>query len=479
MKLKPMGVASPSLAVIAAFFSTVTMAAQSRELPSAPPPITLAQAAGMPAPAPMQAGAPAVPPPAETENLSLGPPLTRAQAEAMALRQNPRITVSHLLSLAQQQVVRQSRSGELPLLNGSITAEDGYTGSRIASGLLSSSRLLEHVGGGIEASQLITDFGRTHNLVASSKLAVQAQQANEQATREDVVLVADQAFYNTLQAQAVLRVAQQTVATRQATQQLIGQLTKNNLRSTLDQSFADVNVSQAQLLVLDAQNNADATMASLDAVLGLDHAQSYTLEKEAGALPLPPPDVDVLVGMALKQRPDLLALTRTSQSQQKLSRSQSEQRLPTVTALGTVGGAPVRDGRYYISSWDGAAAGNINVPIFNGFLFSSQAKETALRAKATDAQAQGLRDTIVRDVRTAWLDAKNSFARIGVTQQLLNQANLSLKLAQARYNLGLSSIVELTDAQLAQTQADIAHTNAEYSYRAALAALAFQTGQQP
>lgn len=450
--------------------------AQSSRLPAAPPPHLLAQAAISPA----QATALPMPPEAGANATAAeGPTLTRAQAEALALRNNPRITVSHLLSLAQQQVVRESRSGELPQLTGSLTAEDGYDGSRIASGGLSSSRLLEHAGGGIAASQLITDFGRTHNLVSSSKLEVEAQQASEQATHEDVVLVTDQAFYSALEAQAVLRVAQQTVATRQATQRQIGQLTKNNLRSTLDQSFADVDVSQAKLLVLDAQNNADASMAALDAVLGLDHTESYTLVIGATEPPPPPPDVNVLVNLALQQRPDLLALTRTSESQRKLSRAQNEQRLPTISALGTVGGTPVRTGQYYIASWDGAVAANINIPIFNGFLYRSQAKETQLRAQATDAQARQLRDIIVRDVHTAWLAANNSFARIGVTQQLLSQANLSMKLAQARYNLGLSSIVELTDAQLAQTQADIGHTNAEYGYRAALAALAFQTGQQP
>ncbi len=461
-------------AVFSFVFAGLALANAQSTPPLAPAPQMLSIRAGIAGDAGRQlpSSPPGAPPPPAGQ-----PTLTRAEAEAMALGNNPRITVSHLLSLAQGQVVRESRSGELPLVNGSLTAEGAYDGSRIASGSLSDSRLLEHVGGGVFVSQLITDFGRTRNLVSASKLQVEAQQANEQATREDVVLVVDQAFFNALEAQAVLRVGQQTVATRQATQSVIGQLTKNNLRSTLDASFADVNVSEAQLLVLDAENNANAAMASLDEVLGLDHEQQYTLVDEAAAPP-PPPDVDVLTQMALRQRPDLQALAATRNSEQKLSRAQSEQRLPTVGVLGTVGGTPVRNGRYFISSWDGAAAANVNVPIFNGFLFSSEARETALRAQATDAQATELRDTIVRDVRTAWLATNNSFARIGVTAKLLAQANGSLSLAETRYNLGLSSIAELSQAQLAQTQAAIGYTNAGYSYRAALAALAFQTGQR-
>src|SRR5580693_5200622 len=96
------------------------------------------------------------------------------------------------------------------------------------------------------------------------------RKANSLATREEIVLAADQAFYDALTAQAVLQVARQTVNSRQATQTQVNQMTKNNLKSTLDLSFANVNLSQSQLLQLDAQNNADATMAALDAVLGLD-----------------------------------------------------------------------------------------------------------------------------------------------------------------------------------------------------------------
>ena len=403
--------------------------------------------------------------------------LTRQQAEAMALRKNPRITVGHLLALAQGQSVRVARSGELPQLTGSITAEGAYDGSRLASGGLSSTRLLQHVGGGIQLDQLVTDFGHTHNLVASSKLQQQAQQAREQATREDVVLVADQLFYGALQAQAVLQVAEQTVKTRRATQSQIGELAKNNLRSTLDASFADVNVSQAQLLKLDAQNNADAAMAQLDEVLGLGREQPYTLAADPQAAPPPPPDVDALVKIALDRRPDLRALKQQGASEVKLSRAQEEQRLPTLSVIGTAGGTPVRSGQYYRSSWDGAIAANLNVPLFNGFRFSAEAKQTRLQAQATQAQALGLRNSIVRDVHTTWLAANNAFQRIAVTAQLVRQADLSLKLAQTRYNLGLSSIVELTDAQLAQTQAEIAYSDARYRYRSTLASLLFVTGR--
>jgi outer membrane protein len=84
---------------------------------------------------------------------------------------------------------------------------------------------------------------------------------------------------------------------------------------------------------------------------------------------------------------------------------------------------------------------------------------------------------IARDVRTSALSAQSEFHRIEVTRKLLDQSNLALDLAQTRYKLGLSGIVELSQAQLAQTQAEIAYANARYAYQTALAVLSFQTGQ--
>jgi outer membrane protein len=150
--------------------------------------------------------------------------------------------------------------------------------------------------------------------------------------------------------------------------------------------------------------------------------------------------------------------------------------LPTFSALAAAGATPVRADQIQ-SSWYGAAGANISIPVFNGFLFNARAQEAKLRANAAGEQVRNLRDEIARDVRTAVLNAQNAFQRIGVTQEMLNESNMALDLSQARYKIGLSGIVELTQAQLAQTQAQIAYTNARYAYQTALAVLRFQLGQ--
>jgi outer membrane protein len=411
--------------------------------------------------------------------------LTRTQAEQLAIKNNPRISVGRLLALAQHQVYREARAAELPNFNGAITAVNAHEGTRIGAGSLTSSRLLEHAGAGVTLSQLITDFGRTFNLVSSTKLLEKAQDANALATTEDTVLATDQAFYNVLQAQALLKVAQQTVATRGSVEHQIDELTKNKLKSTLDLAFAQVNLSQAKLLLLDAQSNVDSTIAALTAVLGFDKQVAYELSDEDTEPPPPPPDAEVLINTALQQRPDLQALTFDQQAAEKFRRAQRDQLFPTISALGIVGATPVRPdcfgdcSNYFVSSWYGALGVNMSIPIFNGFLFPAQASEAKYRAKAAAESTRDLRDQVVRDVRTAWLTANTAFDRVGVAGELAKEADLGLNLAQERYKLGLGSIVELSQAQLQQTDAAIGYVNAQYQYRFSLSTLNFEIGVKP
>ena len=406
-----------------------------------------------------------------------GPKLTLADAEKMAIQHNPNISVARLIALAQAQVTREVRSSELPTATGSLTAVDAHENSRITAGFLNNPSIYDRAAGGLTVSQLITDFGRTHNLVRSAQSNAKAQLENERATELDITLTVDQAFYQALTSQAVLKVAQETVNQRQATVDQVGALTKAKLRSDLDLSFANVQLSQAKLLLLDAQNNAADAMASLNTVLGSEQDEQYTLVDETSANPEPAPqNAEALLQTAFTARPDLAALNDNYTAARRFSTAERDLWMPTVSALAAVGGTPVRADQIQ-SSWYGAAGANISIPVFNGFLYNARAQEAKLRANAAGEQVRNLRDVIARDLRTAVLNAQNAFQRIGVTQEMLNESNMALDLSQARYKIGLSGIVELTQAQLAQTQAEIAYANARYAYQMALAAVRFQIGQ--
>ena len=212
-----------------------------------------------------------------TVPVPLAPALTLAEAEHLAIEHNPRISIARLLQLAQAQVTREVRSGELPAATANLTAVDSHTGSRITAGALNNPIVYERAADGLTLSQLITDFGRTHDLISSAQSQARAQTDAQRATTADIVLAVDQAFYNALSNQAVLKVAEQTVVARQDTADQIGALAASKLKSSLDLSFANVELSQARLLLLDAQNAAQDSMANLNALLGSEQDEQYNL----------------------------------------------------------------------------------------------------------------------------------------------------------------------------------------------------------
>ncbi|HXM68479.1 MAG TPA: TolC family protein [Candidatus Acidoferrum sp.] len=399
--------------------------------------------------------------------------LSLKDAEALALKNNPAISVARLTALASEQVTREVRSNLWPQAYGNLTAVDARENSRITAGVLNNPSVYTRAAGGATVSQLITDFGHTTNLVAGARLQARADEQSAVATKQDTLLAVDQAFCNALQTHAVLHVAEQTVAARQLLSDQVSALTKSKLRSDLDLSFANVNLAQAKLLYLDALNNDKASMAALSAILGYPTLETFELVNETEPLAPPPAEVDPLIAEAFAKRPEILALEFQSESEEKLHRAEHDQMYPTISALGAFGDSPVRDDVIYGPY---AAVGvNVEIPIFNGFLFSAKSREADLRTQATRQRRMDLRNRISRDVRTSWLAASTAFDRVNVSEQLLAQANQALDLAQTRYKLGLSSIVELSQAQLQQTQAEIGNAQAGYEYRLALSVLRYQT----
>jgi outer membrane protein len=440
-------------------------------LPNAPKPSLPLAASSQPPSTPMTRPS--------TEGAGTHTLLTRQEAEKLALANNPQIHISQLIARVQHQVVRERRADQLPNLNGSLTAVGANDGSRISSGALTASTLLNHSGAGVQLSQLITDFGRTSNLVASAKLQEKARLSDAEASREDIVLVTDQVFFAVIEAQETLKVAAQTVSARQDLTDQVSALASSKLRSDLDLSFAQVNLSQAKLLQLNAQNDLDAAKATLSAVLGYDRLVNFQLVDDPGSLPPLAPDPETLIAQAIQNRPDLESLKFSEQAAQKLSKAQHEQLLPTISALGVVGDIPTGSSQYFTTNWYGAVGGNINIPIFNGFRLTAQASEAALQAQAASEQTRALREQVVRDVRTAWLNANTALQRVTVTSELVQEANTALDLAKTRYDLGLSSIVELSQAELQQTEAAISNANARSQYNFAISTINFQTGAQP
>jgi outer membrane protein len=400
-------------------------------------------------------------------------PLTLAQAEQTALRNHPQIQAAQYTSSAAKEVIREARSAYFPTISASVTGTDADNGSRIAAGALNNPVLYTRFASGIAVNQMLTDFGRTHALVESSALNAQAQDQYVLGQRASVLLDVDRAYFGALRAQAVQRVAQATVDERQVVVDQVSALAASNLKSGLDVSFAKVNLATAQLLLAQAQNDTQRAFATLAAALGTQAASNYVLSDEP--LPsAPPAETAGLVAAALRDRPELSAARFSTESAARLAEAEAALLRPSVSVVGALGMAPY--GQPAIADHYSALGINISVPVLNGSLFAARHAEATLRAEATTERLRDLQNQITRDVQIAWLNANTAYQRLGLTNQLLDQASQALDLAQSRYDLGLSSIVELSQAQLNKTQAELEQASAKYDYQAQAAALSFSIG---
>jgi outer membrane protein len=400
-------------------------------------------------------------------------PLTLAQAEDTAVRKHPQIEAAQYVSLAAQQTVREARSAYFPTASGSITGAQAQTGSRIAAGGLNNPIIYDRFATGLAIGQLVTDFGRTHALVDSASSAARAQDENVSLERTNVLLDVDRAYFEVLRAQAVERVARATVDERQIVVDQVSALAASNLKSGLDVSFAKVNLSTAQLLLAQAENDTQRAYAALTAALGSNAGTTYTLVEEPLRAP-PPDDSAPLVAEALQRRPEIRAGRFNAEASARFADAERSLYLPSVSAVAAIGVTPYH--QFGITDQYSALGININFPVMNGSLFAARHAEAALRAEAAGGRVRDLENQIARDVRVAWLNARTSYQRLDLTSQLLDQASQALDLAQSRYDLGLSSIVELSQAQLNKTQAELEQASAKYDYQVQAAALDFATG---
>jgi outer membrane protein len=198
---------------------------------------------------------------------------------------------------------------------------------------------------------------------------------------------------------------------------------------------------------------------------------------EGAAPPALPPDTEGLVGQAIQNRPELADLRLRYEASQKFEVAERDLKKPNVSLIAVGGVLPYIDQNPRVApeGYESVAV-NVEIPIFNGHLFTAREQAARYEALAANQRLRDLQQQVEHDVRAAWLTASTARQRIPVTVQLVNQSELSLTLATGRYNLGLASIVEITQAQLNLTQAQIENVGANYDYQIAYAALQYTLG---
>jgi outer membrane protein len=396
------------------------------------------------------------------------------QARQFALKHNPRITAAELQSLAAHESITEARAAYFPTITANATAVGtSQDNTRIAAGSLSNPGIFERNAEGIAISQLITDFGRTANLASSAKLRSGAEQAGLETVKEQVLLLTDTAYFEALRAASVLNVARQTLATRQTLLDQVSALASNKLKSELDVNFARVATDEARILMLQSESELNAAHARLAMLTGFNHDSVFQLRDVATNISTLP-DVSKTINDALEHRPELRQLELTAQAARKLAKAERASGYPTLSAVGGAGVIPLHDSHF--EDYYAAGGVNLSVPLFAGGLYSARAKEAQYKADATEELLQARREEVARDIRIASLVVNTAAERIKVAERLVSNAIETYSLAETRYSVGGASIVELSQAQLSKTLAQIEAATARYNYQIQLSNFKFQAG---
>lgn len=401
--------------------------------------------------------------------------LTLQQAEQIALRSHPRIASSGFSAEAIGRGEAEVKSAYYPTASLNITATAANDMTTLAAGNLQTSSLNSRFASGISIVQLVTDFGRTNSLVNAARFRYQAASDNVLNVRAQILLEVRRAYFNVLGADSVLTAARATLQTRQLVLRQVTALTQSSLRSTLDETFSQVLVSEAQLAVDQAENDLQSSRAALSAALGSEAVSSFDLDDQP--LPdAPGTDAEQFVTEALKNRPDLNLLRHNRDAASQFAQAEKKLSNPTISVAAAAGAIPEHDHTIPRDNYE-AAGVNINFPVFNGGLFTARRTEADLRVKAADKDVEDMSIRVARDVRIAWLNANSARRRLQVTAQLVEQARKAVHLAQARYDAGLGSIVELNQAQLSELSAEINGAAAKYDYLSRRTELDFADGE--
>lgn len=407
--------------------------------------------------------------------------LTLKEAQDLARAHHPHLQVADLQAQASQEAVIQAKSAYLPHITqqtvGAISNSSKNAPARLAAGYgLAPPPVASRAATGLFMKQLLYDFGRTSSLVASSELNAKASEENRAASEAQIMLLVTAAYYQMVQAQAVLKVAEETLAKRELNLKQVKALTESGLKSALDVSFAEVNQSDAQMLLLKAQNDLASARAVLSTAMGNRDEEVFEVREE----PMPPPvgKLEAAIAEALYQRPDLRTLRLQLQAAEKFAEAEKAAARPKIELVGDINYMPwanIKPDAYPKFNVIGGVL--IDVPVFEGFAL--EARENKAK-KEYQAAAHGVTDAennILRDVRVSWMAAKTALERMTPAHQQFLEANKSFQLAQSRYQMGLSSIVELTQAQLNFTRGAIDEIEARIEYQMRCAELDYQMGK--
>ena len=383
----------------------------------------------------------------------------------LALGNNPQINAAFHDILASDARIKQVWSNYFP----QVSWQTGYTRIRqlqLSDALGKNLTFNYFILGQVTLQQMLYDFGVTQNQATIKRLDYEAYKTTLGATINDVIYQTKDAYYNLLYAFENKRVAEDTVNKFEMFYNQAKAFYEIGMNPKVDVTIAEVNLSNAKLQLIQADNAVNLAVARLNNVMGVPFIDKYNVQER---LKYQPVDVtfNQSIEIARDARPELKLAELKVESANQTLKLVKKSYFPTLSIEGQyqVGG------KSWTSNYGYNLGGYLNFPTVNGMLIKNEIQEARYLYDKEIANAKNTQNQIYLEIQNAYLMLEEKKNQMPVAMLGVKQAKENYELSYGRYRVGEANPTELKDAQINYQQAQLSYYNALYQYNSAKAAL--------
>jgi outer membrane protein TolC len=411
--------------------------------------------------------------PVSGEVIATGEMLTLQRAIDIALKNQPSILAGQSTVRANEATIGQARANYYPQITASGSYNRSYseTTTTVTSGAdrtvsTATSAHRDQYSSSLGLSQTIFDFGKTPTQVRINSLNTESSRFDLDSTLNTVVFNVKQAFYNVLQAQRIRDVAGESVKQFQQHLDQAQGFYGVGTKSKIDVTKAEVDLSNARLNLIKAENQIRLSRVTLNAAMGIPDVPDYNLEDNLSYTKYGLPFEEALSTVYAK-RPDLQSLEKRKEAAKESISLARKGYFPVVS--GNANYAYSNNDFPLNNSWNYGVS--ISIPLFSGFDTRYRVAQAQANYDTISANEQSLRLDIYSQVQQGYLTLREAEERIGASELTVRQATENVELATGRYRAGVGSPLEITDALVGLNNAKVAYTQALTDYKNAQASI--------
>lgn len=402
------------------------------------------------------------------------------EAVRIALENHPSIKSAGQQIGAQQAVVGQQMAAYYPTVsfNNNYNTRNTTAGGTGGTGSIPLTKSFDSISSATNVTMTLYNFGKREGAVESARDTLEATRDSYNATANNVVLAVKQAYYGVLQADALLNVNEETVKDREVTLRQTQGFYDVGTKPRSDVTQAQANLYTAQANLITAQNGVKIAWATLKNAMGLDEYSEQPLGEKLSVTPVSI-SFDEAKQAAFSARPELLQFAAQLKAQDQLLAVARRNHLPDIlfnSSYGRQNSDAVNNLWPLQPSWQVQVS--LNIPIFNGFQTTYQVQQALYTYNSIKEQEHFERQQVALQVEQSYLNLTSAEGLVKANEAAVKAAKENLDLQEGRYQVGVGSIVEVTDAQTTYTNAETNYVNALASYKIAEAQLLNAMGRQ-